>query len=311
MPIFSGPDIQKLKEQKNIKGLQKALRKKDPKIVLEASLALAEFGVYYSPGLIIGTSDNDWKIRRRTYLTYAGLKESGFIPLIVSLYDPHESVRTATISAFLLRGEKRAYKILGKSLLNDPSDLVRIILVPVLARLGGDNSLKYLLMARNDRNSLVRDKVKEELNTRFKFSDSLPTCSLEQENSTAQISIYSMWNDLNKVISEDINEDHSRLYDLGDGTSEKYYLSPLNKSCLEWMKKVGNALKERDERSAYKYIWNIGRVTEEFFANSHEFISKYQFIINHPQYDMIKYSMEFSQASKLIYFSPLYKIWFS
>jgi len=291
MPIFGPPDIQKLKEQRNVKGLYKAIHNKDKNIVREAGIALIEFGVYSPASLIYGVIDPDYKIRKKTYIAYSALVHYGFIPLVASLHDPHESVRSASISAFLFRKDQRPIPVLGECLLNDPSSVVREIVVPVLVRIGGDKSYDYLIMAKNDPNSRVRQLIEDEIKKENYFS--IPNISKESgvsrnavnRFSDNRFSIYSTWKDLNRVLILDFEENHRRY-----GT----YISPLVKSCRIWMEKAGNAITLKDEKAAYKYLWNIDNATQEGL----DFNRKYP--NNDITDEMRKPFIEYNQASKLL-----------
>jgi len=285
MPIFGPPNIQKLKEEKNVKGLYKALSNNDKNIVREAGLALVEFGVYNPASLIYGVMDPDHKIRITTYITFSALVLYGFIPLVTSLHDPHESVRSASISAFLFRKDPRAIRVLGECLLSDPSSLVREIVVPVLGHLGGNKSYGYLLMAKNDPNSRVRNRIEDELR-KASISGKTNDSNLYVNRFTDErFSINSIWEDLNRVLASDYVNNYRRY---------TTYSSPLCKSCRSWMEKAGNALRIGDNKTAYHYLWNIDHATQESLDSFR----------NYPKRDMPdemkKPFIEFNQASKLL-----------
>ena len=236
MPIFGPPNIQKLKEEKNVKGLSKAYRNKDKNIVREAGLALVEFGVYSPASLIYGVIDPDYKIRKMTYITFSALVNYGFIPLVTSLHDPHESVRSASISAFIFRRDPRVISVLGECLLKDPSTLVREIVVSVLVQKGGYESHKYLSMAKNDPSIRVRDRIEDELSKANILANANVSKSVVARFSDERFLIYSIWEDLNQVLMSDYNENHRRY---------PTYSSPVVKSCISWMENTGNALTNR------------------------------------------------------------------
>lgn len=300
MSIFDSPDIQKLKNHKNINGLQKALRNKDPKVVLESALALAEFGVYSSKGLIIGTSDNDWQIRNRTYITYSALQCYGFIPLINALHDPHEKVRASCVTALLFKRDKRAIKVLGKCLLNEPSSLVRETISTVLVSLGEDESHDYLVEAKNNPDSKVSNSEQDELERIGGIRNSQLNNSSEKQSLDELFSLYGIWEDLNLIISEDFKNNESKIIKSKKAAITPYD-SPLGISCKKWMLKVGDAIKLRDEKVTYKYLWNIANATQESFnLLSTEGLNSY----------MIKPYIELNQASNLILNSQFYDMWF-
>lgn len=166
MPLFGPPDIQKLKEKRDVKGLKNALdyglKRKDLEYILNAAFALAEFN-FYSPALAVGVKNRDWKTRQKTYGYYAKFVLPGFIPLLVALHDEQEQVRLTAITALLLRAEKRAVKPLVDCLLYDPSKYVRQSAVIALRKLAGSEILEALLKARNDPEPDVRKEVNEAL----------------------------------------------------------------------------------------------------------------------------------------------------
>ena len=285
MPIFGPPNIQKLKEEKNVKGLYKALRNNDKNIVRDAGLALVEFGVYNPASLIYGVMDPDYEIRRMTYLTFSAMVYYGFIPLVNSLHDPHESVRSASISAFLLRRDPRATQVLGECLLSDPSSLVREIVVPVLVQLGGYRSYEYLSKAKNDPNSRVRNRIEDELNKANIITNVIGSKTFDARFSDERFSIYSIWEDLSRVLTSDFEKYNTRY---------PTYSSPLGKSCKSWMEKAGNALRVGDDKTAYHYLWNIDNATQE----SLDSFRKYQKDDTPDEWK--KPFIEFNQASKLL-----------
>jgi hypothetical protein len=285
MPIFGPPNIQKLKEEKNVKGLYKALKNNDKNVVREAGLALVEFGVYNSASLIYGVVDPDYEIRKTTYITFASLVHYGFIPLVTSLHDPHVSVRSASISAFLFRKDQRSIQVLGECLLSDPSSLVREIVVPVLVQIGGLKSYEYLSMAKKDPNIRVRNRIEDELSKANIFANAEASKSYNSRYSDDRFSIISIWEDLNRVLTSDHADNHRRYMT---------YSSPLGKSCKNWMEKAGNALRIGDEKTAYHYLWNIDNATQESLDSFHKY----------PNTDitdeMKKPFIEYNQASKLL-----------
>lgn len=163
MPLFGPPNISELKEKRDIKGLNNALKNNDPTIVREASFALAELGIYASIGLLIGLSSQDWQVRRTAYMSFAKFKHFGYIPLVASLHDPHEMVRLAGILGLLIREDKRAIQSIGDCLLYDSSEHVRNGAVVALLKLGGEQALEYFLAARNDPDPEVKKAVDEAL----------------------------------------------------------------------------------------------------------------------------------------------------
>jgi HEAT repeat protein len=161
MPIFGPPDISKLKDKRDIKGLNNALKDKDPNIVRDAAFALADLGIYAPIGLLVGLSSPEWKIRRIAYISFAKFKGFGFIPLLASLHDEQEMIRHSGLLGLMLLDDKRAVQPIGDCLLHDESKNVRIGAATVLSKLGGRKALEYLLEARNDLDSEVKSAVDE------------------------------------------------------------------------------------------------------------------------------------------------------
>jgi hypothetical protein len=303
LSIFGSPDIENLKEQKDIKGLIKVLRKNDPNIVLEAALALAELGVYNPTGLVLGSSHSDWQLRKRTYMAYSGMTTYGFIPLVVSLHDPHESVRAASVTAFLLRKDNRAFNVLGNCLLNDPSSLVREIIIPVLVRLDREKSYGYLLSARNDTNNQVSKKAEAELTKHFPYFNSSINKGYPIQNFGVHLSLHSIWENLRLVLSDDYRDNHSKFFASGKYAMAPYD-SPIGNSCRDWMVKVGSAIIGKNEKDAHKYLWNIERVSQQGID------SPQQLNIEIKDLSIIKPYIEYNQTSKLLLNSVYYSDWF-
>jgi len=154
---FGRPNIQNLKNKGDINGLNKVLNNKDLNVVLQASLALAELN-QYTPALMIGIVNKDWKIRQQTYMAYAKFKNLNFIPLISALHDEHELVRTVGLLGLVMNGEKRGLNSIINCL-NDPSKAVRLAAVSSLKILGGKDIVSYLIEAKNDPDDDVKREI--------------------------------------------------------------------------------------------------------------------------------------------------------
>lgn len=163
MSIFGPPDISKLIEKKDITGLNKALKYKDPNIVRDAAFALADLGIYASMGLLIGLASPDWQIRRTAYTKFAKFKEYGVIPLLASLHDPNEIVRSEGLTMLFQHKDMRAILPFADCMLHDPSKNVREASVYALFFLAGEQALEYFLVARNDPDPVVKLMVDDVL----------------------------------------------------------------------------------------------------------------------------------------------------
>jgi len=163
MPLFNPPDISMLKWKGDIKGLNRALKDKDPIIVRDAAFALAEFGIYASIGLLIGLSSPEYEIRLTAYTCFAVFKGVGFIPIIVSLHDEQEKNRLLGLQWLQIMNDKRAIHPIGDCLLTDLSKNVRSAAATALCKFGGEQAYEYLLSARSELDSGVRSVVEEAL----------------------------------------------------------------------------------------------------------------------------------------------------
>src|SRR4030067_188344 len=163
MSIFDPPDISKMKEKKDLKGLIKAQENKDPNIVRDASFALSDLGVVAYKGLFIGISSQDWQIRAKAYACLADSRYDGNIALLASLHDPHEMVRMTGLLGLLVRKENRAIQPIGECLLYDPSKNVRESAVQALFKLCGEQGMEYFFAARSDPDPDVKKGVDEVL----------------------------------------------------------------------------------------------------------------------------------------------------
>jgi hypothetical protein len=67
--------------------------------------------------------------------------------------------------------------------------------------------------------------------------------------STDRFSIFAIWEELYQAILKDV-EINKNVH-----TS---YTSPITKSCMDWMLKLGDAIKNNDTKDIELYLYNIG-----------------------------------------------------
>jgi hypothetical protein len=77
-------------------------------------------------------------------------------------------------------------------------------------------------------------------------------------NSENRYSNYAVWAELYRSISTDVKTNQS-LY--------VSYRSPITVSGMDWMEKVGEAIKNNDNKTAFHYLWNIAHFTMEAIDN--------------------------------------------
>lgn len=73
-------------------------------------------------------------------------------------------------------------------------------------------------------------------------------------NPENRYSTYAVWAELYRAISADVKANQSFYVS---------YRSPITVSCMDWMEKVGEAIKNNDAKTAYHYLWNIAHFTME------------------------------------------------
>ncbi len=128
------PNVERLREKKNVKGLIKALRHKD------------------------------WHVREEAAWALGGIGDARAVePLIQALMDEYSVVRKGAAWAFGKIGDKRAVKHLIKALKDENSD-VREKAAEALGKIGDTRAVEHLFQAlKDDKDWDVRGKAAEAL----------------------------------------------------------------------------------------------------------------------------------------------------
>jgi hypothetical protein len=153
MGFFGPPDIDKLKEKKNIRSLIKSLRyKKDHKVRKNAALALKE--IEWKP-----QSDIDlayYLIAKRNWGRLRKLDKSAVLPLTNALHykDHRDKEKAAEILGNI--GDERAVEGLAYVLYHDKNYDVRLEAVRALGKIG-KHAIEHLVNVLRDPNLDVRN----------------------------------------------------------------------------------------------------------------------------------------------------------
>jgi HEAT repeat protein len=138
MPLFGPPNVEKLKVERDVKGLIKALRYvKDEKVRLAAAGALGDIGDARAlDPLVAVLQDPDPLVRAVAASALGRIGDARALdPLVAVLQDPDPSVRQAAVHALGKMGDARAVKPLTK-VLKDHSHEVQQSAVEALMKLG-------------------------------------------------------------------------------------------------------------------------------------------------------------------------------
>jgi len=158
MGLFE-PDIEKMKEERDVEGLIKALRDaKDARARSAAAEALAQVGDGRAiEPLAAALKDKDASVRRQVAEALGKIGGAGAIkPLIAALKDPDHRARQNAVQAFGAIGDARAVKPLIAAL-TDPDRDVCGAAAWVLGRVGDATAVKPLISVLRDRNPIARE----------------------------------------------------------------------------------------------------------------------------------------------------------
>jgi HEAT repeat protein len=160
------PDIDELKNKKDVNGLIEALDHEDIIIVKEAARALKYVGDERAVDALIQTLQfNDHESNFAIAITIRGFSaealgiigdERAVIPLILTLDDESSEVRWKAAEALGNLGDGDAEEALILILENDPDADVRKYAAGSLGKIGGENSVESLIAALNDKEWPVR-----------------------------------------------------------------------------------------------------------------------------------------------------------
>lgn len=153
MGLFSRPNVEKLKDKKNVKGLIKALRGKDKFVRRKASEALGELGEPSAvEPLIQEMKDDDDDIRCEAIKSLGKIKDSSVVePLIKALKDNNPWNREVAMESLGNTKDERAVKPLMQFIIEDKasSSLIKI----------GKSSVNPIIQALNDKDAKVRKRA--------------------------------------------------------------------------------------------------------------------------------------------------------
>ena len=151
--IFGPPDVNKLKDNRDIKGLLKALRQKDRYVRIEAAEALGEMSEPTTVGpLIQALKDEDDGVRGSAAKALGRMKDPSAVePLIQVLEDENTVNRWYAMESLGNIGDERAVAPLMHKILDDRAGIA----------LGktGKASVEALIQALKDRNARVRKRA--------------------------------------------------------------------------------------------------------------------------------------------------------
>jgi len=156
MGIF-GPNIGKMKENRDIKGLIKALKHSNAKVRADVAIALGELGDEHAvEPLIRVLKDIDETVRGSVAVALGELGDEHAVePLIEALKDLDAAVRCSAAFALGKIGDKCAVEPLIEAL-KDSAKQVRRDAVVALGEIGDPKALGTLEMLKDDR-TLVHD----------------------------------------------------------------------------------------------------------------------------------------------------------
>jgi len=157
--IFGPPNVRKLKDKKNIKGLIKALRAKDKYIRIEATKALGEIsGPMTVEPLIQALKDEDDGVRGTATKALGKIKDPSVVePLIQVLEDENIVNRWYAMESLGAVGDARAVTPLMHNILEDKASIA-------LEKIG-KSAVEPLAQALKDKNSSVRKRAAAILGT--------------------------------------------------------------------------------------------------------------------------------------------------
>ncbi len=158
MGLFGPPDVEKLKANRNVKGLVKTLAyEKDAIVRRKAAKALGQIGdVRAADPLIVALKDNDYSVRKTAVDALVMLGDARAVePLIAALKDKSTSVRLAIIESLGKIGDVRAVEPLVSEL---KEEIMRQAAARALTKIGKP-AVELLIAALMDSNKGARIAV--------------------------------------------------------------------------------------------------------------------------------------------------------
>jgi len=158
MPLFGRPDIRKLEQDRDIKGLIKALEHRDESLRREAMEALERMGVEAVEPLInefrkLSPTDPTVKLSWTVAEVLGKIGEPAIEPLIAAIREKHLGLRVNAALALGLIGEPAVNPLI--KVLSDPDRNIGGLASVALARIGGP-AVESLIGALTDANDNTR-----------------------------------------------------------------------------------------------------------------------------------------------------------
>ena len=157
MGLF-GPNIRKMKQEKDIQGLIETLRQGDTSVRTKAALALGEIRDEQAvPALIEALEDHAGVVRQNAVEALGKVRDKQAVPaLIKKLDDDHWGVREKAVLALGAIGGEQSVSVLIE-ILNDEDWQVRWRAAEALGKSGDGRAVPALIKALNDQHSAVRE----------------------------------------------------------------------------------------------------------------------------------------------------------
>jgi len=157
MSLFGPPNIEKLKQKHDFKGLIKALEfQKDYYIRRTAAKALGDLGDSCAvEPLLLVMRDREERVRQAAAEALGKLGDArAFQPLVAALKDQDRDVCLAASNALVRFGDAAVESLVAE--LNDGTPVVRLMAIDALAKIGGARALPSFVTALKDPDKDVR-----------------------------------------------------------------------------------------------------------------------------------------------------------
>jgi HEAT repeat protein len=157
MSLFGPPDIEKLKANRNVNGLCKALTHRDPKVRMAAGRALGDLGDAQAVNSLATALQDKDKYFRLVIAEALGRIGDGKTvePLIAALRDEDQDVRQTAAKLLGESGDAKAVDPLVTAF-QDKDKFFRLVIADALGRIGGAKAVEPLIAALRDEDQDVR-----------------------------------------------------------------------------------------------------------------------------------------------------------
>ncbi len=157
MSLFGSPDIEKLKANRNVNGLCKALTHRDPKVRMAAGRALGDLGDAQAVNSLATALQDKDKYFRLVIAEALGRIGDGKTvePLITALRDEDQDVRRTAAKLLGESGDAKAVDPLVTAF-QDKDKFFRLVIAEALGRIGGAKAVEQLIAALRDKDQDVR-----------------------------------------------------------------------------------------------------------------------------------------------------------